>query len=288
MTNLTENSIPLGVHSIFHPSDFSKASEVAFAHALRIALMAKSRLTVMHVSQGEETHWEDFPGVREMLERWGLIPAGSPRRAVAELGIEVAKVACDASNPVHGCLGFLEQHPCDLIVLAVKTHEGRMRWFHRSIGEPIAQGAGEMTLFLPHGVPGFVSLENGSVNLKNILIPVAPKPSPEPSIRAVDRLLQHLGLEGGKVQLLHVGPEEQKPPLEIPPESGWKWGMMNMGGDPVQVILQTAKEMAADLIVMTTDGPDRFLDGLRGTTSERVLRGANCPILNIPAGSLFG
>ena len=33
------------VDSILHPSDFSEASEVAFAHALKAALIARSRLT---------------------------------------------------------------------------------------------------------------------------------------------------------------------------------------------------------------------------------------------------
>jgi nucleotide-binding universal stress UspA family protein len=34
---------------------------------------------------------------------------------------------------------------------------------------------------------------------------------------------------------------------------------------------------------MTTDGRDGFLDGLRGSTTERVLRGGTVPVLAIPA-----
>jgi nucleotide-binding universal stress UspA family protein len=37
------------LESIFHPSDFSEGSEVAFAHALKIALMAGAKLTMLHV-----------------------------------------------------------------------------------------------------------------------------------------------------------------------------------------------------------------------------------------------
>jgi nucleotide-binding universal stress UspA family protein len=40
--------------------------------------------------------------------------------------------------------------------------------------------------------------------------------------------------------------------------------------------------------MMTTDGPDGFLDGLRGTTSERVLRRSRCPVVNLPVGSMLG
>jgi hypothetical protein len=34
---------------IFHPSDFSLPSEVAFAHALTIALQSMAKLDLMHV-----------------------------------------------------------------------------------------------------------------------------------------------------------------------------------------------------------------------------------------------
>ena len=65
------DSIPI-IDSILHPSDFSAASEVAFAHALKAALIAKAQLTVMHVSPGMTAEWTDFPGVRDTLTRWGL------------------------------------------------------------------------------------------------------------------------------------------------------------------------------------------------------------------------
>jgi hypothetical protein len=38
----------------------------------------------------------------------------------------------------------------------------------------------------------------------------------------------------------------------------------------------------------TRNRPEGFLDGLRGTTSERVLRKAHCPIANLPVGSMLG
>ena len=44
----------------------------------------------------------------------------------------------------------------DLIVLAVHQHEGRIRWLEKSVGKPIARGAGQMTLLIPYGVEGFV------------------------------------------------------------------------------------------------------------------------------------
>jgi nucleotide-binding universal stress UspA family protein len=283
-TNLFEE---IKLESVFHPSDFSQASEVAFAHALKIALVAKAKLTMLHVQAVPGTDWQDFPGVRDTLERWGLIPKGSPRSAVGQLGIGVDKVIASGKDPVRACLGFLEKHPGDLIVLAVRQHNGRMLWLDKSVGKPIAREAGQMTLFIPHGVEGFVSRQDGSISLRNILIPVTSKPRPQPSIEAAARLIRNLQLPTGQVTLLHVGSPAEAPSVKIP-DTGWTWKSVSKGGDPAETILQTATELRADLIVMTTDGLDGFLDGLRGTTSERVLRKARCPLANLPVGSMLG
>jgi len=87
-SNLLEG---IKVESIFHPSDFSEASEVAFAHALNIALVARARLTVLHVEASPGAEWQDFPGVRDTLERWGLIPKGSPKSALGSSASVSAK-----------------------------------------------------------------------------------------------------------------------------------------------------------------------------------------------------
>jgi nucleotide-binding universal stress UspA family protein len=276
------------VKSIFHPSDFSEASEVAFVHALKIALVTRATLTILHVQASPGTDWQDFPGVRDTLERWRLIPMGSPRSVVAKLGITIKKVIASSSDPVKACLGFLEQHPEDLVVLAVHQREGRARWLEKSVGQPIARASGQMTLFIPHGVEGFVSRQDGSVSLRNILIPVTCKPSPQPGVEAAVRLIRNLQLPPGVVTLLHVGPAAEMPLVKLPVDTDWTWNAMARAGEPADIILQAATQLCSDLIVMTTDGPDGFLDGLRGTTSERVLRKATCPVANLPVGSMLG
>jgi nucleotide-binding universal stress UspA family protein len=276
------------VEAIFHPSDFSEASEVAFAHALKIALVAHATLTVLHVEASPSTEWRDFPGVRDTLERWGLIPKGSSKSAVGQLGIGVGKVIASGKDPVKACLGFLEKHPGDLIVLAVRQHEGRMCWLDKSVGKPMARKAGQITLFIPHGVRGFVSPQDGSISLRNILIPVTSQPRPHPSLEAAARLILNLRLPAGMVTLLHVGPAAEAPSVKFPGGTDWTWNRVAKAGEPADIILQTATELSADLIVMTTGGLDGFLDGLRGTTSERVLRKARCPVANLPMGSMLG
>jgi nucleotide-binding universal stress UspA family protein len=51
----------------------------------------------------------------------------------------------------------------------------------------------------------------------------------------------------------------------------------------VEMILKTAVEIDADLIAMPTAGHHGILDAMRGSTTERVLRHAPCPVLATPA-----
>jgi nucleotide-binding universal stress UspA family protein len=56
-------------------------------------------------------------------------------------------------------------------------------------------------------------------------------------------------------------------------------------GQPVDEIIKAADEDKADLIVMATEGHNGFLDALRGSTTEQVLRRAPCPVLAIPVAA---
>ena len=280
----TSLNVPVLQH-VFHPSDFSAASETAFAHALKAALVAKATLTIFHVSPDRNENWTEFPGVRQTLERWGILPKDSPKSAVPELGIKVKKVVAQDKDPVKAVLGFLEHHPSDLIVLATQQDKGRVQWLENSVAKPVARKSRLMTLFIPTGVEGFVSLQDGSVSLKNILIPVAPVPTAQPAIQAAVRLAQRLNCPTGQFTILYVGDDNEMPEVSYPELPGWEWTKLSQQGDITQVILQTARGMEADLIVMSTEGRQGFLDALRGSNSEQVLRQCGCPLLAIPADS---
>jgi nucleotide-binding universal stress UspA family protein len=73
------------------------------------------------------------------------------------------------------------------------------------------------------------------------------------------------------------------PAVRIEEQPGWTWRKVTREGDTVDTILAVAHECAADLIVMATAGRQGFLDALRGSTTERVLRSGAFPLLAIPA-----
>ena len=273
------------IESVLHPTDFSEGSKVAFYHALKAALTARSKITLLNVSADGKPRWSEFPGVRETLERWELLPPGSPKSAVADLGIDVRKMVTPKADPVDAVVGYLNQHPAELIVLATHQRTGATRWLNSSVAEPIARKANEMTLFISGETKGFVSSEDGSVSLRNVIIPVAVKPDAQPALDAAARIVKSLNCDQGTFILLHVGSEDSMPAVRPPDVPGWEWKEEVRSGEVIQAIIDVSKETEADLIVMTTDGRNGFLDGLRGSHSERVLRLADMPLLTVPLGS---
>jgi Universal stress protein family len=250
---------------------------------VNVDVITKAMLTIFHVSPNRKENWTEFPGVRQTLERWGILPKDSPKSAVPELGIKVKNVVVQDKDPVKSILGFLEHQPSDLIVLATKQDKGQVLWLENSVAKLVARESHQMTLFIPEGVEGFVSLKDGSVSLKNILIPVAPVPNAQPAIQAAVRIAQRLNCPTGQFTILYVGDESEMPEVSCPELPGWEWTKMSQKGDVTEVILQIARGMEADLIVMSTEGRQGFLDALRGSNSEQVLRQCGCPLLAIPA-----
>lgn len=271
------------IENVLHPTDFSESSLIAFHHALKAAMSARSKLTLLHVSMAAQ--WSDFPGVRETLERWGVLPKGSPKSAVAELGVAASKVLANEGEPVKAVIRYLEKHPADLIVLATSQRGGAVRWLSKSVSTPVTYKAGQMTLLIPGNTRGFVSGTDGSVKLNNILIPIARTPRPEPALNAAARFVRKFNSPEGTFTVLHVGESNTMPALRFPEVAGWTWKKELRTGDVIEGIVKTAKGIQADLIVMSTDGRNGFLDGLRGSHSERVLRNCAAALLTIPVGS---
>ena len=85
------------------------------------------------------------------------------------------------------------------------------------------------------------------------------------------------------LELLYVGDAGDMPSLQID-QAAWATVERTIrSGDVVAQILAAAEQGAADLIVMATAGHQGFLDAIRGSTTERVLRQAPCPLLAVPA-----
>ncbi|HKN88498.1 MAG TPA: universal stress protein [Nitrospiraceae bacterium] len=270
-----------GIYKIFHPTDLSAASDIAFAHALKLALAAHGELRIMHVDPDiPETDWSGLPRVRDTLAQWGILPPGSSKGDVERLGLHIEKILAFHEEPTRSLEQHLKRHPANLLVLATHQPDVLERLMTKTVAEPLARHTRIPTLFIPDGTQGFVSLNDGQVQLQNIVIPISHAPSPQAAIQAAMRLAHDLQSPLMTITLLYVGSQDDMPIVDRIDQPGWTWRTTVRSGDIVDAI--TADSETADLVIMATEGPHGLLDALRGSTTERVLRQVRCPLLAIP------
>lgn len=274
--------------SIFHATDFSELNEIAFAHALRLALASNARLDLFHVSPDHNRDVvSEFPKIRDTLVRWKVISEQTPGEDLHALGFYYSKVVAAQKDPVVSILHYLKSHPSDISVLASNGNSGSGKLIHKSVAGRVSRDSGGWTLFLKENDRGFVSPHDGKVNLKNILIPVDSEPDPLLGIHAAHKLARVFDCGDCVFTLLHVGGASGMPGVQPPPHASCVWERVTRRGNVVETILDVADEISADVIVMGTKGNQGFLDALRGSTTEQVLRRSRSPLLAVPERRVY-
>src|SRR5262249_25227596 len=136
---------------------------------------------------------------------------------------------------------------------------------------------------LPQDVAGFIALDNGAVTLRRVLIPIDQVPRPHAAVEVAPGLARTLGCPEVACTLVHVGAPGEMPAVHEPRHAGWPWDRVVRRGEVVEQMLDVGTACSADLIILTTQGHQGFLDALHGSTSERLLRSAWCHVLAVPA-----
>jgi nucleotide-binding universal stress UspA family protein len=88
---------------------------------------------------------------------------------------------------------------------------------------------------------------------------------------------------------LHQRAREQYPPLVAGLERPQvEFELLLVDGNPFLKIVQFARDLDVDLIVMSVHrGPAHFEQFLFGSTAERVMRVAPCPVLIVPETAIL-
>jgi nucleotide-binding universal stress UspA family protein len=268
--------------TIVHPTDFAPSGAAAFAHALKIALIAKSRLCLLNVRGESEAapRRSGFRHVRDVLVNWKMLDADAqPDSFERELGLRVSSMSVPAGNARTGILDFLDGHPCDLVVLATHENKRMARWFDVSAQQGVLRKARTASLFLREAEKGFVDARTGALSLQTILVPIDDSPACMPAVRRIEARVKLIS-PWARLQLLHVG--ERAP--ELIDAQGERLGLPVIArqGPVVDTILKTAADLRADMIAMPTAGRHGLLDAVRGSTTARVLDDARWPLVAVP------
>ena len=275
------------IKTIIHPTDFSGASAKAFAHAMAFSLAAQARLYILHVAkEGEDRDLYSQPHVRELLALWGRInPQERPEAIAARTGVQVSKVAMRPGRLRQRIDKFIASHECDLMVLATHHRTALMRLISGSVAAGVSNDSRVPTLFLRDDLDGFINLRTGSCQLETLLIPIGPEARAE-AIEHIEAIVK-LVAPRIRIKRLHVGTQQPVVVYKGDQHRGIQIEVRN--GSVVETIVHVAAEIGAGLIAMPTEGTHGLSDALLGTTTERVLREAPCPVLAmpVPPNSLF-
>ncbi len=270
--------------SVFLPTDHSLASKAAFAHALAFSLIGEADFTIFDAANPPLFGAPDIksgPRVRRTLERWGVLEPGVSRRELERhLGLRVRRVRARYPNRLSSLFGYLSGEPADLLVLGVRDSDGEPTWLSE-VGSDIPLLPVTTTLVVPPSTQGFVSLRDGSITLKRILVPVDHSPIPGPALEAAACIAQIFTDSAVSIHVSHVGSENPVSLSNCPSPTRIDWRVDHRNGAILGELVHAARH--ADLIVMAvTEGRD-MLEVIRSSLPGQIVRRSPCPVLLVPS-----
>lgn len=263
------------------PTDKTRATKGAFYHALRLAMATHAHLRMIHVDPPKsEEFWHSFPRVRDTVTRWERLDHHADEKDLRRLGLGIRKVVARGDDPVEALSDEIKERQNDLLIMAPRQRTGLSSLLHKSVSNTLLQETAGPCLLVPEGVRGFIN-DDGVVMLGRILFPIDLTPSPKAAFDGAAWLCERLGKSQMNGTLLHVGDEGKGMPHMPESSQNWSWTQRFDKGDPAAAIIEEATRGDIDLIVMVTQGRTSLMDNVRGSVTERVIKGAPCPVLAI-------
>jgi nucleotide-binding universal stress UspA family protein len=270
---------------ILFATDFSEHSEAALPYALSLAGAPGGKLFVAHVVAMGPLR-AGFPA-----HAWLAVTAQAVREARASMQhladqlSEVEHQALVRSGDICGEISaFVREESIDVLVLGTHGRTGIRKAVFGSVAEKLFRHARCPVLTIgPHVASG----PEGVEEMHSILYPTDFSQEAQPALAyALSLAREH----GARLYLLHVAKggrgwdrlflEKQLRDL-APAEAGLACEpkALVQTGSPGQTIVDVAKELAVDLIVI---GPKRH-SGMPGTmaTAYQVVAQASCPVLTV-------
>jgi nucleotide-binding universal stress UspA family protein len=252
-----------------------------FTHALSMALASKGELVLADVRKNGKRREE--LGIRAVLEQWKILPPGSQREDVENLGLKVKKIVRQG-HAKKDIEKRLEKTSYDLLVIGTSGRKGIGHLFGKNLIEHLSATQRQTTLYIPEQTKPFVDPLSGKIRLKKILVPVAANPPAETSFALLQRLRSALSLQQIDVIGLHAG--DSFPYITASLLEGLSFQEMKVQPDKVsitQMIAMTAEKENIDLIIMATNGRDTLSQHIVGSITEQVLKITSCPVLAVAA-----
>lgn len=297
--------MPASIETIVAATDFSEPAEVGLAWAAQAARTHGARLLVVH-AVAPPMPVADFAAPPLTVDQELRDAAETRLEALLEAeplaGLGAEAVLRDGP-PSQAVLDVADERGADLVVVGTRGLTGFRHMLLGSTAERIVQRAKMPVLSVHPGDP------RPSQPPRTILVPTDFSEDAEAALTAARECLALAGAVT-RVILLHVyhvpaeyrsyGPsstfaklsedlsrrfcdrlDELAGPLREPEEVDHEVEVECVQGIPAEVIVRRAEELGADLIAMGTHGRSGVAHLLLGSTAERVVQHAKCPVLTV-------
>ena len=86
-----------------------------------------------------------------------------------------------------------------------------------------------------------------------------------------------------EILLLQTCNPDESTEMILPQTADISWRQEARPGDPVATIVAAAREMEAEMVVVTTRGRLGLIKRMRGSFTDLILRDLRLPLLSVPA-----
>lgn len=293
------------ITKILVPVDFSEFSRRALTYAIYLARESAAHITLLHAvvlhyeEADEMQHLKNFEKVVELQEKRLQAELARHHIDTDQHGIIFDSRIIRGVSAPDVILEFISQNDYDVVVMGTHGRTGVKKWLYGSVTEKVVRHSPVPVLTIHNLWKKFI--------IESILVPVDFSEYSKKAIEAAKELAKQFD---ARLTFLHVISQEVHPAYyatsydslfiidrqlrerslrnlkEFVGSGVTDAGFEIKEGQPYKEIVGYAEEMGCDLIVMATRGLTGLEHLLIGSTSERVVRMAKCPVLTLERGEL--
>ncbi|MEJ2635731.1 MAG: universal stress protein [Calditrichia bacterium] len=291
------------IKKILVPLDFSEFSEKALEYAIELAEKFEAALTLFHAvllfqdDIGEEQRLQEYENWIKKRENRLINQMENSRQKAARRGIDVQTIMIRGISSADVILDHVNDNPFDLIVMGTHGRSGLKHILQGSVAEKVVRMSPVPVLTIHRSVTQF--------QVNKILVPL------DFSFNCKDATDYALSLAKkfkSTLEFIHIIEQDIHPSFyasgvdsifqidtglkervienmkgfladQLPPELTANFVVKE--GKAHKEIVEHAKENGIDMIVIATHGLTGLDYILLGSTTEKVVRWANCPVFTV-------
>ncbi|KAA3613578.1 MAG: universal stress protein [Calditrichaeota bacterium] len=285
---------------ILVPVDFSPFSDYATDYSIFLSQKYNSQISLFHVivlyeaDVDEEAHVKQLEEIIKRKEENTNELFERHRQKFLTKSLEIDSEITRGISPANTILEYIDEHKFDLVLMGTHGRTGIKNWIYGSVTEKVVR-LSKIPVMTIHSNPK-------SIQIDKILVPVDFSENSREGVKEAIKIAKDFEAD---IDFIHVVEQHLQTSFHVVgiesiyatnPDlkkiTGSKLqefcncndieaSYTVIEGTAHQTIADYSKDSGADLIVMSTRGYTGLDHLLIGSTTERVVRTASCPVLTV-------